>query len=101
MCVCVLAAMASKHWTVDDIESEVNAKRALIQARPGKKDFATQLLGQLENMPALSASQLVALYELAKNCGLPDSMKEELNALVDSKATGDSSTTTASSQHRS
>ena len=99
LCVCVLAAMASKHWTVDDIESEVNAKRALIQARPGKKDFATQLLGQLkhkmENMPALSASQLVALYELAKNCGLPDSMKEELNALVDSKATGDSSTTKA------
>ncbi|CAE7583780.1 unnamed protein product [Symbiodinium sp. CCMP2592] len=42
-------------------------------------------------MPALSAEQLVALYELVKKCGLPDSMKEELNALVDSKATGDSS----------
>ncbi|CAE7809272.1 unnamed protein product [Symbiodinium sp. CCMP2592] len=87
--------MASKHWTVDDTESEVNAMRVLIQARPGKKDLATQLLGQLEhkleNMPALSAEQLVALYELVKKCGLPDSMKEELNALVDSKATGDSS----------
>ena len=96
------AAMASKHWTIDDIESEVNAMRVLIQARPGKKDLATQLLGQLkhklENMPALSANQLVALYDLVKKCGLPDSMKEELNALVDEKATGDSSTTKPASQ---
>ena len=96
------AAMASKHWTIDDIESEVNAMRVLIQARPGKKDLATQLLGQLkhklENMPALSANQVVALYDLVKKCGLPDSMKEELNALVDEKATSDSSTTKPASQ---
>jgi len=88
--------MASKHWTVEDIQSEVNAMRVLIQARPGKSDLATQLLGQLkhklENMPPLSASQLVALYDLVKNCGLPDFMKDELNVVVDKKATGDSTT---------
>ena len=88
--------MAAKHWTVEDIESEVKAMRVLIQARPGKNDLASKLLGQLkhklENMHSVSANQLVALYDLVKNCGLPDSMKDDLSELLDRKATDDSTT---------
>ena len=94
--------MAAKHWTVEDIESEVKAMRVLIQARPGKNDLASKLPGQLkhklENMHSVSANQLVVLYDLVKNCGLPDSMKDELSELLDRKATDDSSTSKPGSQ---
>ena len=76
-------------WTVKDIANELQSMQLLLVARPNVKELKASLLAQvkhkLELMPQLQPSQIVELYDLLKNGGLPSDMYDQLVQVVDQK----------------
>ena len=78
-------------WTLADFQNEIAAATDLMAARPGQAALQAGLLQALQAKlvgMTLTASDLVALYKCLPKSDLPDSMKQELTAMVDQKALG-------------
>lgn len=86
--------MSACQWKVPGIKSEIQSLQTLLVARPGladkKEALVDQLVWKMKHLEGLQAQELVELYETLEQSSLPQTVVQQLVAIVDDLAAGQS-----------